>query len=401
MKIFTYFILSLSFVNCSSQSTKLKSSSLVRQIENFSIKSADGTKINGQIDFSKLSKSGNSPILIFVGGTGLFDRDYDFGDSQTKKDLLFKELYPLINAIGVTTVRFDYRGVRCNMKTAPACKNCKNLKDKYQNYLKSCVNNNVRLGVTPENIRDDIVAVYNYVVQKRNVDKNNILILAHSEGTIHISNLVGTSRIKPSALLMLGMVSESPKAVIYRQMVDRNVNYLATFDHDEDKIVNSRELLDFCKKGGINNLNECKKKGNFPKKSSFTLKELRSFYENQYRKYALEAVNKPDSAPYPNEKNTMASYRWWKMWFTDTFPPIDHLKSFNGKISFNNGDIDSQTPGKVQLGIIKKIRADFNSNIHINIYPGIGHGFGNNPMVGPIRPDVAQTLVKEIDWLLD
>ena len=75
----------------------------------FTVASADGTAINGQAD---LPESRSRSAVIFVAGTGLFDRDARFGRTGTPRDAIFADLAQRMNARGLATVRYDRRGVR-------------------------------------------------------------------------------------------------------------------------------------------------------------------------------------------------------------------------------------------------------------------------------------------------
>lgn len=55
----------------------------------FSVPSADGTRITGTVDFPAREPKA---VVVMVAGTGLFDRDVRFGRSNTPRDLLFKDL---------------------------------------------------------------------------------------------------------------------------------------------------------------------------------------------------------------------------------------------------------------------------------------------------------------------
>jgi hypothetical protein len=96
----------------------------------------------------------------------------------------------------------------------------------------------------------------------------------------------------------------------------------------------------------------------------------------------------------------MASYAWWKMWFQDEQSVLSSLMAFTGKISFNNGDIDSQTPGKRELPLVEAQQQSMSGPVRINLYSGLGHGFGPEPLMGPIDLSAKERLLEEVRWLL-
>jgi hypothetical protein len=49
-----------------------------------------------------------------------------------------------------------------------------------------------------------------------------------------------------------------------------------------------------------------------------------------------------------------ASNDWWKQWFEDTTPAIDHLARYRGRVSIHIGGIDSQSPGERQFAFAER-----------------------------------------------
>jgi len=68
----------------------------------FTVTTTDGAPINGQADLPSASAR---TAIIFVAGTGMFDRDASFGRSGTPRDLIFADLAQRMNARGLATVR--------------------------------------------------------------------------------------------------------------------------------------------------------------------------------------------------------------------------------------------------------------------------------------------------------
>ena len=197
----------------------------------FSLPTKDGlSTLTGEIDFPDQAQI--APLVIMVPGTGLFDRDVLFGHSGTDRDFVFKDLSKSLNAVGVATLRFDYRGVHCNSRVNPP--------------RTDCVDNNIRKTVTPENIEDDILQLYSYGSHFSGIDSAKVGIFAHSEGTLHIARLVGSQRINPKTITFMGMLAESPIGIIHYQMVDRQVDMLFAADADHDGILTNQEIQTAC-----------------------------------------------------------------------------------------------------------------------------------------------------------
>src|SRR5262245_12511557 len=141
------------------------------------------------------------PAVVLVPGTGMFDRDVEFGNSGSPADKIFKALSERVTAQGVIAIRFDYRGI---------------------DYGKG-LDVEVRRRVTPESTREDIRRVFAHTRQIPCVDPDRVAVFAHSEGTIHVARLVGEGRIVPNGLVFLGMVATSPRDIVRWQTVERTL----------------------------------------------------------------------------------------------------------------------------------------------------------------------------------
>jgi hypothetical protein len=363
----------------------------------FSIKTSDGiTAITGVVEIPTSCEGQKCPAILMVGGTGLFDKDYDFGNSNTNDDFLFKKLASRINKKNIVTIRYDYRGVKCSMKTAPPCDSCKSELEIYISYYQHCVDPLVRAKVTPETIRDDIVRVYEYARNQENIDQNQFAILAHSEGTLHTSRLIANKRISPTAMIMLGMMAESPKEIIHWQSVDRNVDSIFKYDTNHNGVIELNERKQYCTGNEVMS-ERCDEI--IPTRDKLDRATVVSSVEQAYLKAVDMVLMTPDSAPFPGSAMPMASMAWWKMFYTDNLRPLNELSGYQGKISFNNGDIDTQTPGIRELPIVFENKSKFKQTPHINLLYGVGHGFGKNGTVGPMTENSIQQILEEIEWL--
>lgn len=368
----------------------------------FSIPSKDRlTQITGQIDLPDNDNSKSFPLIVLVGGTHLFDRDYDFGSSDTDKDLLFRELSKNLTTKGFAVARYDYRGIKCNRRTVEPCPNCKTHEEFMTYFAKKCIDNSVRSSVTVQTTRDDIEAVYNFAKSQSFIIPHRSSIVAHSEGTVHTAHLVKDRKIDPKAILFWGFVAESPKEMFKWQWTDRSLSNL---------------LKSYGLKRGDNLTNEaislqCQKM-NIPKtqcdelispKGYYTSKELEYQVDAQYEVTRSEALSHPETEAFKyvwaEYGVVFSSYNWWQMWFSDEVPNISGIFDFPGKMSFINGTIDMATPSGRELSIVKNNNTKFKNKIHINEVPDVGHGLGPNPANGPISENSMNLLLREVNWL--
>lgn len=348
----------------------------------FSFKSKDGlAELSGEIDTPDTGTR-PFPLVVMVPGTGLFDRDVLFGHSGTDRDFIFKDLSQALNAAGVATLRFDLRGVQCNSRVNPP--------------RTDCVDNDIRKSVTPETIRADILDMYHYGVYFPDIDASKVSIFAHSEGTIHVSRLIGQKQIAPHSLIFMGFVAESPLSILHWQFVDRQVDMVFKAAKINSDILTNDEIDAFC---AANNTDAA---SCAPLKSPigyWTRDSLTAQIEKNYQEIKRDALTTPEAQAWPRQAKpgdrVQASYRWWKMWFTDNRNDVDDIAGFKGRVFMHNGDIDSQTPGLREFQFMQNSITSFSINPVLNLHTGKGHGLGADPLFGPIDPSLRDQMVDE------
>lgn len=106
-----------------------------------------------------------------VAGTGVFTRDVNFGRSGTPGDRVFQDLAARFNQRGMAVVRFDRRGARYGVPREERT-------DKA-----------VAPTATPENLSQDVEALYDWTRSERGLGAQCVVLFGHSEGTVHIAGL--------------------------------------------------------------------------------------------------------------------------------------------------------------------------------------------------------------------
>jgi len=367
--------------------------------ESFSIASKDGqVSLEGQINFPKGFKGETFPLVVMVPGTGLFDRDVEFGRSSTDKDLVFKVLGNAILSRGIATLRYDYRGVSCNSRTVAPCTECQSSSERRSHFISKCIDNEIRKNVTPENIRDDIESVYLNAKNHSKVDPNRIVVFGHSEGSVNLSYLIKQKRISPKGAIFMGGLAESLANIIEWQMTDRMINGIMAMDKNEDYIVTNDEI-------SMSHAESYLKA--FPLESllspdgQWSREQLEVFYNERYEQTKNDALAKDDSEPFGSGEIVQASYRWWKMFFIDKQAIVDNFSEFRGPVIFHNGDSDIQTDFARQKRKIEEARKDHGINISLVPHIGLGHSLGKDPIMGPISDDSRSRLVDSIETILE
>ena len=364
----------------------------------FTIPTADGVALlSGQVDYPAVV-SVPSPLIVMIGGTGLFDRDYNYGNSGTEKDLLFKDLSKEFTKAGFAVARYDFRGVHCSEFTIPACPNCKSKAEIKQHFVNSCVNNKERASITWDNMEMDFLAVYDHVKELSKVDSRKIIVFAHSEGTAHISNLISLNSIEPKGLMMMGMLAESPKSVIRWQLTSRwATQFLRVIDPDFVEKVTNEQIESFCRRQSTSkeDCDELKSPNGY-----WTPDSLAAVMESrEYLPYRDEALSHNDDQIFKHVLSeygaTFASYAWWKRWFLDDVQNIEKLARYKGPISVFHGEIDGATPAARQFKVIDDNAYRFEVKPNVYKYPFAGHSLSPHPFVGPIPEAVKFDLVLE------
>lgn len=356
--------------------------------ETFSLTTRDGTaQLNGQIDFP-LSASGKPPLVVMFPGSGLFDRDVYFGVSETERDFFFLELSKRLTAQGIAVLRADYRGITCTMRSFPP--------ERRSEFYKKCLDRDVRANVDKDTMQADFKQLFEYGKGHEEIDSDRVAILAHSEGTLHTSRMIGRDAIDPYALIYLGALMESPKASISWQMVDRWVDIFMGFDADEDNILTNEEFS----AGIVTSPIPVPRWEYYLSPDGFwTYESLYAFLKKDYDKRVEDTLALPDDAqcgPAPG----LWSCRWWKNWFKDDKILASGLTRFEGPMLIINGTADTQTPGIRQFKVLKEWEPKMRTRPEAILLEGLGHGLGTHPTMGPMKDSVAQDLTARIKTLL-
>lgn len=134
----------------------------------------------------------------------------------------------------------------------------------------------------------------------------------------------------------------------------------------------------------------------------WTRETLYDCFTAEYEKMKADSFAKPDDAPYPDAAPELrvvaASNNWWKQWFMDETPLIDHLAGYGGHAAFHFGELDSQNPARRQWSFAKgRIEAGiFVRPPRLAFYEGRGHALGmGEPALGPMDKAAKACLVAE------
>ena len=378
--------------------------SIALTTEEFELWTLDGkSRITGQIDRPKRCGSNRCPFVIIVPGGWFMDRDGLLGNTDTERDFVYRDMALVFLDAGLAVVRYDTRGVRGNERTMSPCEEGASEVEISSRYIESCIDSDARRSITPQTQVDDLKQVWRFAEEHSWLDPNRAMLWAHSEGGLHTARLIGQADISPLAVQIVGTAVESPAAVFRWQIIDQFTARVMGWDADQDGLVTIADIERsyhtdpvFAGFGGPIETLEAATDG-------WTTQSLNELFTSEYEELKAEALAKPDDDPYPDAAGkvplVVASQRWWKQWFTDETPVIDHLADFRRQVTFHVGEIDSQLPAGRQVEFAEERigNGSFAAPPRVVCHTHRGHALRTDePSLGPIDHDIRELLVDEM-----
>ena len=346
----------------------------------FSVASADGTQIAGQVD-APIDADGDEPVIVLSAGTGLFDRDVRLSNSGTERGAVFADLARRLTQAGIVVVRYDRRGVR------------------YKPADGQVLDKAVSGTSTVESQRDDLGAVYDLARAEFGGPAACIALLGHSEGLLHIAGLAEADAAAPDLVVGIGGPLQAPADVFRWQLSERDGFSLHQMDADGDGVTTNEEVregLSGTPSGVFGNLQPY-----LHPSGKWTPEAIARKVAGQKINYEvgkLQALAMPPTAPYPDAKTPMAQYSWFQNWYTDDVPIAEKLAAWNVPMLLYYGDRDSQVRYEFQRPVAE---AFLGSRAEVHILPGLGHSLGPHVLFGPMDEAAADALVARTAAILN
>ncbi|MGY4396444.1 hypothetical protein ACVWZA_001624 [Sphingomonas sp. UYAg733] len=338
----------------------------------------DGTVLSGEIDLP----SGRAPrsVVLLVPGTGGFDRNVKFGMSGTPDDLIFQRLAQALTDAGLAVIRFDERGRSCGEGAGPPGPT-------------GCSNPGLMGGITPETKAGDLVAIATAAMRARELKNVCLTVFAHSEGMLTVARAVESGSLQPAGIVGMGALLDSPASSIWWQMVHRYADTMKSMDADKDGVVTNDEIAAGWRKSPLGIYPA--QPGSLNPTGRRTIAELDAAAQKaagDYAKVRADALAHKDGDPYGPPGQPVASYRWWKQWFTDWQPVAARLAAFDGPMTLLYGSIDSQAPAVPQIAAAQ----DYLIHARLNtlVLPDLGHTLGTHPLLGPVDASALEQIVQ-------
>ena len=362
--------------------------------ELFSIASRDGvTTINGQIDHP--DQNVTRDIVLLVPGSGLFDRHYLLGESETDEDFIFDQLALDTLKLGLSVLRFDSRGISGNRRD-PRLKEAGSTISRERLFFEHFVDSNIRQTVTPDTQVDDLFNLYCLCANTY----NKIMLIGHSEGTISIGRMIAKYGPTIDNIIFISPALESPRSLFEWQAVDRMVQWIKEINPDSGTIAinDIRRRFGFSKLSSIYTISSV-----IPYRGAWTSDGLQAMLEKRRADFYSErawTINNDDSLPWPGPSpTTQASFAWWKQWCLDDRPCILDLNEFSGNVHCVFDDYDTQTDYERQYLQFRTSKDHVAASLSFSVIPGVGHTLGLHGLLGPMTTasrDVIRSII--VNW---
>lgn len=314
--------------------------------------------------------------MIFVPGSGLYDRDALLGKTKTPREFIFKDLASRMEARGIATIRADGRGVRYG--AAPG------------QYL----DNALLATRTTGTMSEDLAAVYDWSLAADGLGARCIVFFAHSEGMLHIGRLADRGAPAPALIIGMGAAMQSPMHIMRWQAAERDAHSLELMDADRDGVISNDEV-----------------RANWLRTPSAVFENLEPFLHPKgawraediaairaaqmgfYETLKAEDLARADGDPWPSADLVVATYQWRKHFFLDAKPAAASLARWNTPISLHYGEQDSQLNPADQIAAASAHLAA--GTWRVQIHPGQGHTLGDHVLLGPMNEAIADKIADE------
>ncbi len=346
---------------------------LAQAAPEFAVPSTDGHTVRGVVDRPEGEPRG---AVILVAGTGAFDRDVRLGTSGTDRDLLFRDLGARLAKRGLAAVRYDRRGVRHAVPPAEA------------------IDRSVTAILTAEGFSEDLEALDAWVRSPDGLGARCVVMLVHSEGSVHLAGLAERGAPAPDLILGVGAPLESKLEAVRWQVAGRDAYSLRMMDADGDGSVTNEEV-----------------EANWMKTPSAVFGRMQPFIQPDgvwtpedivqvetvqgglYEQAKAQALAQADDAPYPSATAPAFSYSWWKTWFTDDRPLASQFSRWSSPMILHYGALDSQVREDRQRAAAEGVLPD--GKVTFVSHEGRGHSLGDHVLMGPMDEALADRLADE------
>lgn len=351
----------------------------VNSEEQFSLATNDGlAHVHGVLTLPK-NMPGSLPIpVILVGGT-VSSRDGAAYALQSKADYRDKFWYKtlsqvLVNA-GFATVRYDERGIGSGLE----CDRILGVQAGPDMYIESggrCYDAQAAATTTFATKRQDIASVMTMVGTDKRLDGRRSIIIAHSEGGVHLAALLGQALIHPAGIVLIGVPVESLDSVHRWQHIDRQWDWMARLvDQNGGSISNAAAEKYYQESPAAYDRPIVATEGSWSRKN---LPELRNrlvqIRDNDVAAAFAAPAGGLATGTMDNaiEGVVVGASEYYQLLVTDNVSAIGALTGYSGAITFIYGGRDTSVPSRRQVNLIRQ-SATLNSHAKVVFLEEVDH----------------------------
>ncbi|MGM3161873.1 alpha/beta hydrolase family protein [Dickeya undicola] len=359
----------------------------------FALRTLDGnTTLTGQINYPE-TPTGAYPLVVLAPGSGMHDRHYLIGDSGTQADFVFSCLAQDLLSAGLAVLRFDCRGVKSHLRDK-TLDNPEYLFNRELAYRQMFIDAAVRQTVTPQSQYEDLYTLYRYAIELPHIDRHNLILLGHSEGAINIGRLVAHYPVVAKALMLVSPVFSSMKHVLEWQLIHRTITWLKAIPHTGDRLT----LADLKNGFGHSPLAFLQPISSLlPYKGYWDEADFDSMTARLQASFDTQrdmVLSHDDQESWPAEAPfTQSSYAWWKQWYQNDQPEIEHLAQCQSRVVCYFGMMDTQVNAAAEAAWFEGVKHRF-THIDVTLLPDVGHTLGLHGLLGPMTESCADLLVR-------
>lgn len=318
----------------------------------------DSITLAGTLTFPK--EGDNFPAIVLISGSGAQNRDEEIFNHKP-----FLVIADYLTRNGFAVLRFDDRGVG--------------------------ESEGVYSDATTFDFAEDVRAAVNYLRTRKEINKNKIGLIGHSEGGM-IASIVASSNDNIAFLVLMAGPGIPGDSILYLQT---ELIYRAEGESDE-KI---REIL--------NEVREVYSVLKSDEDEEIIKQKLRGMYQQKFEKMTEEEKKKyGDPNTYIEMELRIATSKWFRTFLK--FNPEPFIEKIKCPVLAINGEKDLQVPPKQNLSAIEAaLKTGGNKKFLIKELPVLNHlfqtsKFGTIGEYGVIEETISPLALDTIlDWLKD
>lgn len=337
------------------------------------IELGDGLTTDAQLTYPSVGE-GPFPGILLLHGSGNTDMDQyippELSDTEEGSRFLL-QIAEYLSERGIAVLRYNKRGIGLNG---------------------TILDEGIFMNMTYQDLQQDAEKALEILIQQPEVDKEDITILGHSEGTF-IAPRIAIKNPNVKKIVLMSAGAHNLYDILYFQIVERGINQFREIDSNNDGLLSVQEVyvLPSVMKDSLieNSTGEWRwYPGIDPNGDGYiSLMEERIPPWNQTFEYLT-------TADYPGSK-----------WMQSHFPlerNLDIIEDVPASILILQAEGDTQTPVTEAFLLEQKLTEVGNPDHTLITYPGLGHSFyprdGFLQWLGPIQDYVLSDLV---NWLKD